>query len=103
LHLGDLYRTKGVYTYAAGWNWRAVVATLLGCFFAWSWWIVEGINWFSPVFGSDLDKSDNVVVVGTKILFSYAWFVGFGLSAAVHYVLMKTVPPQIEENESVDE
>ena len=31
LALGDLYRTKGVYTYANGWNWRAVVATLIGC------------------------------------------------------------------------
>src|SRR5437868_4827132 len=36
LELGDLYRTHGVYTYAAGWNWRAVVATLLGCALAWS-------------------------------------------------------------------
>src|SRR5581483_8866921 len=26
LALGDLYRTKGAYTYASGWNWRAVVA-----------------------------------------------------------------------------
>src|SRR5262245_40759751 len=26
LALGDLYRMKGVYTYANGWNWRAVVA-----------------------------------------------------------------------------
>src|SRR5204862_6627711 len=32
LNLGDLYRTKGEYQ---GWNWRAIAATLLGCFFAW--------------------------------------------------------------------
>src|SRR5438034_9740611 len=32
LMLGDLYRKRGAYS---GWNWRAVVATLLGCFFAW--------------------------------------------------------------------
>src|SRR5437867_12995981 len=27
---GDLYRTNGVYTYSGGWNWRAVIATLMG-------------------------------------------------------------------------
>ena len=31
LRLADLYRTKRHYS---GWNWRAVAATLLGCFFA---------------------------------------------------------------------
>ena len=31
LALGDLYRTRGVYTYNGGWNWRAIVATLVGC------------------------------------------------------------------------
>src|SRR5262249_26333519 len=33
--LGDLYRKQGVYAYAGGWNWRAVVATLIGCACAW--------------------------------------------------------------------
>src|SRR5881296_3601380 len=31
LELGDLYRTRGAYTYNGGWNWRAVAATLVGC------------------------------------------------------------------------
>src|SRR6058998_543777 len=35
LVLGDLYRTEGTYTYSGGWNWRAVIATLIGCTFAW--------------------------------------------------------------------
>src|SRR5438067_11770992 len=35
LVLGDLYRPEGAYTYAGGWNWRAVFATLLGCTLAW--------------------------------------------------------------------
>jgi NCS1 family nucleobase:cation symporter-1 len=72
LHLGDLYRTRGVYTYAGGWNWRAVVATLLGCFFAW-------IGLFVPAL---------------HFLYDYAWFVGFGVSMIVHYVLMTALPPQ---------
>lgn len=67
LNLGDLYRTKGEY---AGWNWRAIVATLLGCFFAWIGLIVEPL----------------------KILYDYAWFVGFGVSFVVHWFLMKYFP-----------
>src|SRR5205807_116901 len=33
LALGDLYRVQGAYTYNGGWNWRAIIATLLGCAF----------------------------------------------------------------------
>src|SRR5256886_6058903 len=44
LVLGDLYRTEGTYTYAGGWNWRAIVATLAGCFFAWIGLIVPAMR-----------------------------------------------------------
>jgi nucleobase:cation symporter-1, NCS1 family len=69
LKLTDLYRTKGIYS---GWNWRAVVATLLGCFFAWIGLIYEPL----------------------KGLYDYAWFIGFGVSAVVHFGLMKAFPPK---------
>lgn len=72
LELADLYRNKGAYTYARGWNWRAVVATLVGCFFAW-------IGAFVPAL---------------KPLYDYAWFVGFGVSFAIHILLMKVSPPK---------
>jgi nucleobase:cation symporter-1, NCS1 family len=75
LVLGDLYRTKGTYTYTIGWNWRAVVATLLGCFFAWA-----GV--FIPVL---------------RPLYDYAWFVGFGVSALSYFLLMKLVPPAMNK------
>jgi len=74
LALGDLYRAKGLYTYTNGWNWRAVVATMAGCGLAW-------VGLVAPAF---------------KPLYDYAWFVGFGASAAIHYVLMKAFPPQEE-------
>jgi len=64
LNLGDLYRTTGEYR---GWNWRAVLATLLGCFFAW-------IGLIIPVL---------------RPLYDYAWFVGFGVALIVHWLLMK--------------
>jgi len=74
LELGDLYRAKGVYTYAKGWNWRAVAATLTGC----------GLAWIG------------LIVPQLKPLYDYGWFVGFGASAVIHYGLMKTFPPREE-------
>jgi NCS1 family nucleobase:cation symporter-1 len=73
LRLADLYRENGVYRYAGGWNWRAVVATLAGCFFAW-------IGLFVP---------------SLHILYDYAWFVGFGVAFVLHIVLMKVSKPEI--------
>jgi nucleobase:cation symporter-1, NCS1 family len=72
LELGDLYRTTGTYRYASGWNWRAIIATLLGCFFAWIGLIISIL----------------------RPLYDYAWFVGFGVSFFVHWALMKWFPPK---------
>jgi NCS1 family nucleobase:cation symporter-1 len=71
LALGDLYRTRGVYTYNGGWNWRAVIATLLGCTLAWIGLVVQPL----------------------RPLYDYAWFVGFGTAAIAHLILMKVSPP----------
>jgi NCS1 family nucleobase:cation symporter-1 len=68
LKLGDLYRTRGVYS---GWNWRAVAATLLGCFFAWV----------------------GLIIPSLRPLYDYAWFVGFGVAFVTHFVLMRVSPP----------
>ncbi len=80
LNLGDLYRTRGVYRYASGWNPRAVAATILGCFFAWI----------------------GLIIPSLRFLYDYAWFVGFGVSFFAHWVLMKVFPPS-EENLAADE
>src|SRR5438067_2057465 len=73
LKLADLYRENGAYRYKGGWNWRAVVATLAGCFFAW-------IGLALPALHS---------------LYDYAWFVGFGVAFALHIILMKVSKPEI--------
>ncbi len=65
LRLADLYQRNGVYRYFAGWNAAAVIATLLGCAAAWI----------------------GVVVPALHHLYDYAWFVGFGVAGAVHFVL----------------
>lgn len=79
LELGDLYRNQGVYTYNGGWNWRAVVATLVGCALAWGG---KTLEWFG------------LPVSWLLQLYPYAWFVGFGAAAVTHYLLTKLLPPQ---------
>jgi NCS1 family nucleobase:cation symporter-1 len=74
LALGDLYRTRGAYTYNGGWNWRAVAATLIGCALAWI----------------------GLVVPLLRPLYDYAWFVGFGAAASTHLLLMRLAPPEPE-------
>jgi NCS1 family nucleobase:cation symporter-1 len=72
LVLGDLYTTDGVYEYAGGWNWRAVVATVVGCALA-----LAG-RWLPSL----------------HILYEFAWFVGFGSAALLYWALMKAFQPQ---------
>ena len=80
LALGDLYRTRGTYTYNGGWNWRAVVATLVGCALAWS---------------GPLLARFGVVVPLLQMFYDYAWFVGFGAAGGTYLLLMKVSPPQM--------
>ena len=75
LNLGDLYRTRGEYS---GWNWRAIAATLLGCFFAWI----------------------GLIIPTLRPLYDYAWFICFGVEFFVHYVLMKISPPRRRDAEA---
>lgn len=72
LALPDLYRTSGQYRYTGGWNWRAVVATLAGCFLAWG----------------------GLVIPFLRPLYDYGWFVGFAAAAVSYLVLTKISPPQ---------
>ena len=71
LNLGDLYRARGVYS---GWNWRAVTATLAGCFFAWIGLIIHSL----------------------RPLYDYAWFIGFGVAFLIHWILMRAFPPKTD-------
>jgi NCS1 family nucleobase:cation symporter-1 len=79
LALGDLYRRRGTYTYLGGWNPRAVIATLMGCALAWS--------------GPIMNKAGMSIWFFDK-LYSYAWFVGFGVAGLTYLVLMKLAPPR---------
>jgi NCS1 family nucleobase:cation symporter-1 len=78
LSLEDLYLAKGAYRYTAGWNFKAVAATALGCLLAWSHFIVKELT------GEEVGF--------LRSLFDYAWFVGFGASALLYMALMPRLP-----------
>lgn len=75
LNLADLYLLEGEYKYKNGWNWKAVVATFIGCFFAWI----------------------GVVVEEMKPLYDYGWFVGFAMSGVSYLLMMNSAIPKVEQ------
>jgi len=72
LALEDLYLVNGAYRYRAGWNWRAVAATVVGCVLAWIGLVVKPL---AP-------------------LYSYAWFVGFLAAGFLYWALSAAGAPE---------
>jgi NCS1 family nucleobase:cation symporter-1 len=66
LRLEDLYLPGGAYRYRGGWNFKAVLATVIGCGLAWG----------------------GLVLPALKPLYSYAWFVGFFAAGLLYWALM---------------
>jgi NCS1 family nucleobase:cation symporter-1 len=67
LRLDDLYLRGGVYEYAAGFNWRALIALALGA-------------------GTALA---GLAIPEARALYDYSWFVGFAISFVTYYGMMK--------------
>jgi NCS1 family nucleobase:cation symporter-1 len=78
LALADLYTAAGRYWFTAGWNWRAVVATLAGAVLA------VGGAWSAPGAGP---FPLNGVIPALKPLYSYSWAVGLGTGFVVYLLL----------------
>jgi NCS1 family nucleobase:cation symporter-1 len=78
LIVDDLYNTKGIYTFSNGFNTKAIWALLLG--------IVPNV----PGFLLTIKVVDTTVFPAwISSLYSYAWFVGFGISGFIYWILMK--------------
>ena len=78
LNAADLYREQGEYTYTKGFNFKAIVALLLGIF-------PNG-----PGFLLQIKLIDATVFPEwINHLYNYAWFVGFAVSGGIYYLLMK--------------
>jgi NCS1 family nucleobase:cation symporter-1 len=70
LQVEDLYLRGRSYEYSRGFNWRAILALLLGA-------------------GTALA---GLAVVPLRALYDYSWFVGFAVSFLAYYALMKSGP-----------
>src|SRR5271169_4761647 len=70
----DLYQRGGLYEYSRGVNWQAIVALAAGAGVAF-------VGLFVPAL---------------RMLYNYAWFVGFAVSFLVYFVLMSQVEPAAE-------
>jgi len=63
----DLYLRNGIYEYSRGFNWRAILALAVGA-------------------GTALV---GLVAPSVRVLYDYSWFVGFAVSFAMYFVMMK--------------
>ena len=63
----DLYLRNGIYEYSRGFNWRAILALAVGA-------------------GTALV---GLIAPSVRVLYDYSWFVGFAVSFATYFVMMK--------------
>jgi NCS1 family nucleobase:cation symporter-1 len=68
LVVDDLYLRNGIYEYARGFNWRAIIALVLGA-------------------GTALA---GLALPSVRALYDYSWFVGFAISFASYYAMMSS-------------
>jgi NCS1 family nucleobase:cation symporter-1 len=78
LNVEELYRDHGIYSYGNGWNMAAIVAFLAG--------VLPNIPGF---LNAAFPASFPQVGEGFKTIYTYAWFVGMAISAAVYGAMMK--------------
>jgi NCS1 family nucleobase:cation symporter-1 len=100
LRLADLFRTDGgAYRYAAGWNWRAVVALAVGIFLAvggaYSATAADG-SATGPFPAAGLLSFLKIELPWGGFLYDYNWVVGL-LVAFILYWILATFFPQPQE------
>jgi NCS1 family nucleobase:cation symporter-1 len=70
----DLYQRGGLYEYRRGFNWQAIAALAAGA----------GVAFVG------------LVVPQLRVLYNYAWFVGFAVSFFAYFALMNSVHPVVQ-------
>ncbi|HEY2206806.1 MAG TPA: NCS1 family nucleobase:cation symporter-1 [Pseudonocardia sp.] len=78
IELRDLYLPEGRYWFAGGWNWKAVVATVLGAV------VAVGGAYSTP--GSGPFPADGLIPF-LKPVYDYSWVVGLIVGFAVYWAL----------------
>ena len=89
LRLAELYRSKGSYAYSGGWNWRAVVALVVGGLLAVGGaYTAEGVEGPFPV--------DGLIPI-FQGLYDYSWVVGLVVAFVLYWALNKFFPAERPE------
>ncbi|HEX9551108.1 MAG TPA: NCS1 family nucleobase:cation symporter-1 [Candidatus Limnocylindrales bacterium] len=83
LHLADLYKANGMYRYASGWNWKAVVALAVGAF------IALGGAHSAP--GAGPFPVDGYIPL-LKGVYDYSWVAGLVVAFIVYFGLERFIP-----------
>jgi len=92
LRLADLFRTDGgAYRYASGWNWRALVALVVG--------IVLAVGGAYTAPGTQGPFPADGLISFLKPLYDYSWVVGL-VAAFLVYVILTIVSPMRESVEA---
>lgn len=77
LHVDELYREGGRYSYGSGWNWAALLAFVLG--------VLPNLPGF---LNAAMPARFGDVAEPFKLIYTYAWFVGMAIAAIVYRVAM---------------
>jgi NCS1 family nucleobase:cation symporter-1 len=80
IELAELYKTDGIYTYSSGFNWRAITALVLA--------IAPVVPGFLRAATTPGGQITDPIFFDT--LYTYAWFVTFGIAFVLYYLLMRT-------------
>ena len=88
LKLADLYRTNGIYRYAAGWNWRGLVSLAIGAVLAVGGAYSAPGNGPFPAHGI-LSPLYNFPLIH---LYDYSWIVGLVTAFVAYYLLARLFP-----------
>jgi NCS1 family nucleobase:cation symporter-1 len=91
LKLADLYRPSGIYRYAGGWNWRALVALLVGAL------LTLGGAYSSPA-GSGPFPVDGILPFLAP-LYDYSWAAAAVISFVIYWLLAALIKQKGQEVE----
>jgi NCS1 family nucleobase:cation symporter-1 len=99
LKLVDLYRPDGIYRYAGGWNWRAVVALVVGAFFAigGAYTPAGGTGPFPETGVLPFLKWDLMIGDFTFNLYDYSWVVAFVVGFVLYWIFARFIPQKGQE------
>ncbi len=88
LKLADLYRPTGIYRYFSGWNWRAVVALVVGAFIA----LAGAYSNLMPDGTMDGPFPVDGIISFLKPVYDYSWLAALVIAAVLYWVFATFVP-----------